>query len=76
MRLRRRADELHQRNRCANENTLQQPEGKHTSKSGNATGGSIDNVVPECGSMVMGDIQWKKLKGLLQPSRCAARSET
>jgi hypothetical protein len=36
---------------------------KHTSKSGKTTGGSIDNVVPECGSMTMNDIQWKKIKG-------------
>ena len=36
---------------------------KHTSKSGNTTGGSIDNTVPECGSMAMKDLVWKKLKG-------------
>ncbi len=36
---------------------------KHTSKSGSTTGGSIDNKVPECGSMAMTDIVWKKLKG-------------
>lgn len=36
---------------------------KHTSKSGNTTAGSIDNKVPECGSMAMTDIIWKKLKG-------------
>lgn len=36
---------------------------KHTSKSGKTTAGSIDNVVPECGSMSMDDIVWKKLKG-------------
>ena len=36
---------------------------KHTSKSGDATGGSIDNIVPECGSMTLGDITWKKLRG-------------
>jgi len=36
---------------------------KHTSKSGKTTGGSIDNVVPECGSMIMTDLQWKKIKG-------------
>ncbi len=36
---------------------------KHTSKSGKTTGGSIDNVVPECGSMIMSDLQWKKIKG-------------
>jgi len=36
---------------------------RHISKSGNTTGGNIDNVVPECGSMAMNDIVWKKLKG-------------
>lgn len=36
---------------------------KHISKSGKTSGGSIDNVVPECGSMIMTDLQWKKLKG-------------
>lgn len=36
---------------------------KHTSTSGKATAGSIDNKVPECGSMAMGDVVWKKLKG-------------
>ncbi len=36
---------------------------KHVSKSGKVNGGSIDNLVPECGSMVMKDITWKKLKG-------------
>ncbi|MBK6523468.1 MAG: hypothetical protein IPG08_14750 [Sphingobacteriaceae bacterium] len=36
---------------------------KHTSKSGKTSGGSIDNVVPDCGSMIMSDIQWKKIKG-------------
>lgn len=36
---------------------------RHVSKSGQTTGGSIDNVVPECGSMNMGEIVWKKLKG-------------
>ncbi|MES2678608.1 MAG: hypothetical protein V4635_01930 [Bacteroidota bacterium] len=36
---------------------------KHTSKSGNTTAGSIDNVVPECGSMTLGDMTWKKLRG-------------
>jgi hypothetical protein len=36
---------------------------KYISKSGKVTGGSIDNVVPECGSMELGDITWKKLKG-------------
>lgn len=36
---------------------------KHVSKSGLTSGGSIDNVVPECGSNAMHDIVWKKLKG-------------
>ena len=36
---------------------------KHISKSGRTTAGSIDNVVPECGSMIMTDLIWKKLKG-------------
>jgi hypothetical protein len=36
---------------------------KHISKNGKSTGGSIDNVVPECGSMELDDIVWKKLKG-------------
>lgn len=35
----------------------------HTSKSGNTTAGSIDNKVPECGSMAMTDLVWKKLRG-------------
>ncbi len=36
---------------------------KHTSKSGKASGGSIDNTVAECGSMIMKDLTWKKIKG-------------
>ncbi|PBQ33491.1 hypothetical protein CNR22_17480 [Sphingobacteriaceae bacterium] len=36
---------------------------KHISKSGNVNGGSVDNVVPDCGSMGMNDIIWKRLKG-------------
>lgn len=36
---------------------------KHVSKSGNASGGSVDLEVPECGSMGMTDIVWKKLRG-------------
>ncbi len=36
---------------------------RHQSKSGRASAGSIDNKVPECGSMVMTDVVWKKLKG-------------
>ncbi len=36
---------------------------KHVSKSGKVNGGSIDNVVPECGSMVLKDVTWKKMKG-------------
>lgn len=36
---------------------------KHISTSGKTTAGSYDNKVPECGSMAMGDIVWRKLKG-------------
>lgn len=36
---------------------------KHTSTNGQATGGSIDNIIPDCGSMSMPDITWKKIKG-------------
>lgn len=36
---------------------------KHISKTGKATGGSIDNIVPECGGMIMGEVPWKKLRG-------------
>lgn len=36
---------------------------KHVSLSGKTSGGSIDNVVPDCGSMGMSDLTWKKLKG-------------
>lgn len=36
---------------------------KHISKNGKTSGGSIDNKVPECGSMAMNDLVWKKLKG-------------
>jgi hypothetical protein len=36
---------------------------RHVSKSGQTSGGSIDNTIPECGSMNMGDLVWKKLKG-------------
>lgn len=36
---------------------------RHQSKSGRTSAGSIDNKVPECGSMVMTDLVWKKLKG-------------
>lgn len=36
---------------------------KHTSKSGTCTGGSVDGLVPECGSMGMTDVVWKKLRG-------------
>jgi len=35
----------------------------HTSASGKASGGDINNVVPTCGSMVMPDIVWKRIKG-------------
>jgi hypothetical protein len=36
---------------------------KHISKSGTTSGGNIDNKVPECGSMAMHDVVWKKLRG-------------
>ncbi len=35
----------------------------HTSASGKASGGDINNVVPACGSMVMPDLIWKRIKG-------------
>jgi len=36
---------------------------KHKSTSGKTSMGSIDNTIPECGSMVMPAIQMKKLRG-------------
>lgn len=36
---------------------------QHKSTSGKVNGGSIDNVVPETGSMSMDDVTWKKVKG-------------
>ena len=36
---------------------------KHLSKSGNTSGGSIDNKIPECGSIGLDDIVWKKIRG-------------
>jgi hypothetical protein len=36
---------------------------KHLSTGGKTSAGSVDNIVPECGSMIMPDITWKKLKG-------------
>jgi len=36
---------------------------RHVSKNGRTTGGSIDNLVPECGSNAMNEMVWKKLKG-------------
>lgn len=35
----------------------------HTSASGKASGGDINNAVPACGSMTMPDLVWKKIKG-------------
>ncbi len=35
----------------------------HASNCGRSSAGSVDNVVPECGSMIMSDLVWKKLKG-------------
>lgn len=36
---------------------------KHVAKNGRNSGGSVDLEVPECGSMGMTDLVWKKLKG-------------
>lgn len=36
----------------------------HASKSGQANGGAIDNETPECGSMLMDPVMWKKLRGM------------
>jgi hypothetical protein len=36
---------------------------KHVSAGGKTSIGSIDNIIPECGSMVMPDLTLKKLKG-------------
>jgi hypothetical protein len=36
---------------------------RHESKSGRTTAGSIDNIVPECGSQAMHDLVWKKVRG-------------
>ena len=36
---------------------------RHISNNGKASGGAIENIVPECGSMTMPDITWKKIKG-------------
>jgi hypothetical protein len=36
---------------------------KHISANGKASGGDITNLVPECGSMTMPDLVWKKIKG-------------
>jgi hypothetical protein len=36
---------------------------KHVSTSGKTSLGSIDNIIPECGSMIMPDLTQKKLKG-------------
>lgn len=36
---------------------------RHESKSGRTTAGSIDNVIPECGSQAMHELAWKRLRG-------------
>lgn len=36
---------------------------KHVSLTGKASMGGIDNIIPECGSMIMPDLTQKKLKG-------------
>jgi hypothetical protein len=48
---------------------------KHTSKSGKASGGDMNNVVPECGSMIMPEITWKKIKGEALKSSTMVLSE-
>lgn len=35
----------------------------HVSKTGKASGGDVSNIVPDCGSMTMPDLVWKKIKG-------------
>lgn len=35
----------------------------HVASNGKASGGDIDNVVPACGSMIMPDLVWKRIKG-------------
>lgn len=36
---------------------------KHTAINGKASGGDINNVIPDCGSMTMPDLIWKRIKG-------------
>jgi hypothetical protein len=36
---------------------------KHISANGKASGGDINNIIPDCGSMTMPDLVWKKIKG-------------
>ncbi len=36
---------------------------RHVSKSGRTDGGSVDNAFPDCGSQIMSDLIWKKLRG-------------
>lgn len=36
---------------------------KHTAANGKASGGDISNIIPDCGSMTMPDLVWKKIKG-------------
>lgn len=36
---------------------------KHIAANGKASGGDVNNIVPECGSMTMPDLVWKKIKG-------------
>lgn len=43
---------------------------KHTSANGKASGGDIDNIIPDCGSMTMPDKVWKQIKG--EAFRCAS----
>lgn len=48
---------------------------KHVSKNGKSNGGIVDNVVPECGSMGMTDVIWKKLKGEMLTGAAKVASE-
>lgn len=36
---------------------------KHTAKNGKASGGDVNNIIPDCGSMTMPDKVWKQIKG-------------
>jgi hypothetical protein len=36
---------------------------KHISNNGRSSAGSVDNIVPDCGTLIMIELVWKKLKG-------------